>query len=73
MISWRGRPINCTETLCIARAGMPAARAVSTAMGASGPLTISTVGTPNRSTSMRSRTLRDVQVAQSPTATTNAA
>ncbi len=73
VISRCERPIKGTEIPMTGRSGIPAARAVSIAMASKGPLTIRTVGIPSRSTSMRSRTLREVHVAQSPTATTSAA
>lgn len=56
-----------------AKSGKPIASAVDRADTESGPTAIRAVGTPSSSHEMASRELREVQVAQSPTAITRAA
>ena len=65
---WSGVWSSATE-----RSGKPIASAVDRAETDSGPTTTRTTGTPSSSHEMASRELREVHVAQSPTAMTRAA
>ena len=66
-------PKSGARSSATARSRKPVASAVDRADADSGPTTTRATGTPSSSHEMASRELREVHVAQSPTAMTNAA